>query len=78
MTINAQHLEDFAKAINENDLNFIQSLLANRVVDVNARLPRAGELNPSALLLAARLGHADVAQVTTSTIRTNRLATLRQ
>jgi hypothetical protein len=47
-------LDDFADAIERNDSSCITSLLSNREVDANARLPRHN--NPPAIVLAALFG----------------------
>jgi ankyrin repeat protein len=56
-------LDDFADAIEKNDLSRINALLTDGAIDINARLPRPRKSNPPALVLAARLGRIDVVPV---------------
>jgi ankyrin repeat protein len=54
-------LDDFADSIERNDLNQINSMLSNREVDANWRLPR--ENHPPALVLAVRHGRAEIVEL---------------
>jgi ankyrin repeat protein len=54
-------LDDFAAAIARNDLTFVTSLLSNREVDANARLPPPH--HAPALVHAASLGLRDIVDV---------------
>jgi ankyrin repeat protein len=53
-------LDDFADAIERNDSTFVESLLFNRDVDANARLPC--QTNPPALVHAAWRGRAGIVE----------------
>jgi ankyrin repeat protein len=54
-------LGDFAKAIERNDVAYIESLLKNAPVDANARMPR--KRHPPALVLAAKLNLKEIVEL---------------